>query len=282
MITVLEAFKQILPNKLFSSSEQCEYQRDPPNHNLLNNIKMSEFSDHSHYHPYANCHGRCFNNSNSHRFVQKPHSESSNTSANIFDYSAKGYRPTFLPQAHICPVINDVVHTEFDDVYLIPHKKPRLYPPINNKDTNEFNPISDDLNHSNEPFNHMINGLQFKNFINNRYFSTVNNDQHHFYKHVYDYTDNHIDNDNYDEDDDDFIDYGKNYMFQNSNRFQCYNNYELLSLDPQYYHQNSQYHLDYQQQQQQQQQQSQPLLLHHHHQQSYTFDNFTNNSALIY
>lgn len=127
----------------------------------------------------------------------------------------------------------------------------------------------------------MINGLQFKNFINNRYFSTVNNDQHHFYKHVYDYTDNHIDNDNYDEDDDDFIDYGKNYMFQNSNRFQCYNNYELLSLDPQYYHQNSQYHLDYQQQQQQQQQ-SQPLLLHHHHQQSYTFDNFTNNSALIY
>lgn len=84
---------------------------------------MSEFSDHSHYHPYANCHGRCFNNSNSHRFVQKPHIESSNTSVNIFDYSAKGYRPTFLPQAHIFPVINDVVHTEFDDVYLIPHKK---------------------------------------------------------------------------------------------------------------------------------------------------------------
>ncbi|CAI2735662.1 unnamed protein product [Schistosoma spindalis] len=280
-----QVFKQILPNKLFSSSEQYEYQRNPFNYSLLNNTKMSKFSDHSHYHPYTNCHGRCFRNSNSHRFVQKPHIESSNTSVNIFDYSAKGYSPTFLPQAHICPVTNDVIHKEFDDVYLVPHKKPRLYPPINNKDTNEFNPISNNVNHSNEPFNHMINGLQFKNFINNHYFSTVNNDQHHLYKHVYDYTDNHIDNDNYDgyddEDDDDFNDYGKNYIFQNSNTFQCYNNYELLSLDPQYYHQNSQYHLDYQQQQQQQQQ-SQPLLLHHHHQQSYTFDTFTNNSALIY
>lgn len=95
----------------------------------------------------------------------------------------------------------------------------------------------------------MINELQSTNFINNRYFSTVNNDQHHLYKHVYDYTDNHIDNNNYDNEDYDFNNYSKNYLFQNSNRCQCCNNYELLNLDPQYYHQNSQYHLDYQQQQ---------------------------------
>ncbi|CAH8680679.1 unnamed protein product [Schistosoma rodhaini] len=270
-----QAFKQILPNKLFSFSKQCQNQRNPFNYNLRNNIKMPKFPNRGHYHPYTNCHSIRFNNSDSHRFLQKPHIESSNTSMNIFDYSPKGYKSTFLPQAHICPVFNDVVHKEPDDVYLVPPKKPRLYPPINNKDTNEFNLISNNINHSKESCNHMINELQFTNFINNRYFSTVNNNQHHLYKHVYDYTDNHIDNNNYDNEDYNFNNYSKNYIFQNSIRCQCCNNYELLNLYPQYYHQNSQYHLDYQQQQ------SQPLL-HHHHQQSYTFDNFTNNSTLIY
>lgn len=210
---------------------------------------MPKFPNRGHYHQYTNCHSICLNNSDSHHFLQKPHIESSNTSMNIFDYSPKGYKSTFLPQAHICPVFNGVVHKEPDDVYLVPPKKPRLYPPINNKDTNEFNPISNNINHSKESYNHMINELQSTNFINNRYFSTVNNDQHHLYKHVYDYTDNHIDNNNYDNEDYDFNNYSKNYLFQNSNRCQCCNNYELLNLDPQYYHQNSQYHLDYQQQQ---------------------------------
>ncbi|CAH8564980.1 unnamed protein product [Schistosoma turkestanicum] len=248
-----QIFKQTLPNKAFNSSEQYENQKNPFNCN--------PFSDPNNYRPPTNCYNPCFNDSNSHSIVQKPHVTSYNTSEDIFDYSTIDYNPEFLPQVNICPVFNGIVQKESDNVYFVPPKKPCLYPltsnTTNNNDTNEFNQNSSNFNYSNKSFNGFVNTIQSTNFLNHHY-SIINNE------HVNDAT-------NY-------------YLNDNDDKNQPVNNYELFNPNlQQHYHQTNQCYFDYQQQQQQQQP-SQSLTTHHYHdhQQSYTLDNFTNNSTLIY